>query len=62
MQVMGELTRFITVGISYDVAHSIHVMALRKRDLTHCESSPDSDESGCFSIVPSSDGNMLVTW
>ncbi|MFT4796814.1 MAG: putative alpha/beta superfamily hydrolase [Candidatus Azotimanducaceae bacterium] len=41
MQMTGELTPFITVGISYDVPHAIHAMTLRNRDLTHCEGSLD---------------------
>lgn len=37
MQMTGELTPFVTVGISYDVEESIHAMSLRNRDLTHCK-------------------------
>jgi predicted alpha/beta superfamily hydrolase len=34
MQMAGELTPFITVGISYDIKVPMHAMALRNRDLT----------------------------
>ncbi len=39
MQMSGELTSFILVGISYDVPVPIYSMSLRQRDLTQCEGS-----------------------
>ena len=37
MQLTGELTPFITVGITYDVDNSGDIMTLRTKDLTHCD-------------------------
>lgn len=57
MQMTGELTPFITVGISYDVEVSIHAMTLRNRDLTHCagEMSLDDEAPDWFRSLPQVD-------
>ena len=44
MQMAGELTPFITVGISYDIEVPAHAMTLRNRDLT--QSKDDSLAGG----------------
>ncbi len=45
MQMTGELTPFVTVGITYDVEQSIHALALRNRDLTHSKGVVDPGEA-----------------
>jgi uncharacterized protein len=54
MQMTGELPPFVTVGIDYDVEQSIHGMALRNRDLTHCEGDLDlgGEAPDWFSELP----------